>query len=280
MIVDGKAIQEEMKHELKREVSFLALRPRLVVVQVGTDAASTKFVSMKRAFAEEIGVEFILHEFPESAKTEQLVKEIQGYNKDARVNGIIVQLPLPKTIDSDAVIEAIHPAKDPDALRMEEGESFRVPPPVAGAVEEILTRHEIVPQEKHAVVVGYGRLVGKPVAQWLVDNGAHLRVVDKNTPPELFAESILAADIIVSGAGVPGLLKPEMVKEGVVLIDAGTSEGPETPFGNKPLVGDIDPLCAEKASLFAPVPGGVGPITVATIFKNLLALIPRQALDA
>lgn len=277
MIVDGKILQEEMKHELKREVSFLALRPKLVIIQVGDDPASTKFVSLKRAFAEEIGVEFVLEKFPESVTTETLVGQIGEHNKDARVNGIIVQLPLPKTVDTDQVIEAIHPAKDPDVLRALEDEDLRVPPPVAGAVEEILNRNAVSVEGKHAVVIGYGRLVGKPVAQWLVDNGAHLKVVDEHTPPELFSETILSADIIVSGTGVPGLVKPEMVKDGVVLVDAGTSEDPKNPLGASKLSGDIDPACAEKASLFTPVPGGVGPVTVAMIFKNLLLLIPRQS---
>ncbi len=232
---------------------------------------------MKKAFAEEIGVEFQLHEFEETVTTEKLVVAISDFNRDPRVNGVVVQLPLPKTVDAEKVIEAIHPAKDPDALRSLEEEELRVPPPVAGAVEEILERNHISPEEKHAVVIGYGRLVGKPVAQWLVDNGAHLRVVDEHTPPALFAESLAAADIIVSGAGVPALVKPEMVKDGVVLIDAGTSEDPTTPLGLGRLVGDIDPACAAKASLFTPVPGGVGPITIAIIFKNLLLLIPRQS---
>ena len=275
MIVDGKKIRDDIKREIKRDVAFLALRPRLVLILVGSDPASVKFTSMKRAFAEDVGVECIIREFPESVTTEILCSEITELNRDPRVNGIIVQLPLPASIETDVVIEAIHPAKDADALRALEEEERRVPPPVAGAVEEILERNGISPEGKHAVVVGYGRLVGKPVAQWLVDSGAHLRVIDEHTDAHISAEALLNADIIVSGAGVPALIKPEMIKEGVVLIDAGTSESQEL---QGKLVGDIDPLCAEKASLFTPVPGGVGPITIAVIFKNVLLLIGRQSI--
>ncbi len=271
MIVDGKKIRDEIKAELKKEVGFLALRPQLALVQVGTDPASTKFVSMKRAFAEEIGVACIFRQLPEATTTEELQREISVLNADPRVNGIVVQLPLPAHIDTDAVIEAIHPGKDPDSLRTFSEEERGVPPPVAGAVEEILDRNGITPEGLQAVVIGYGRLVGKPVAQWLVDRGAHLHVVDEHTEARRRDALLGNADIIVSGAGVPGLLKPEMVKQGVILIDAGTSE-----TGGK-LVGDIDPRCAEKAALYTPVPGGVGPITVAIIFKNLLLLIGRQS---
>lgn len=269
--VDGRAIRDEIQHELKREVGFLALRPQLALVLVGNDPASRKFVAMKQKFGEEIGVECILREYPETVTTEQLVEEISGLNRDPRVNGIVVQLPLPKGVDVDQVVLAIHPAKDADALRALEEEQRRVLPPVAGAVAEILERNGISPEGKRAVVVGYGRLVGKPVAQWLVDNGARLRVVEEHTDDSIRADALRNADILVAGAGVPGLITPEMVKDGVVLIDAGTSEA------EGKLVGDIDPRCAEKASLFTPVPGGVGPITVSIIFKNLLSLIGRQS---
>lgn len=264
MIVDGKAIKEEMGKELARRIALLGWSPKLVVLEVKGDFASEKFVALKESFAKQIGVTFDKHSFPLAITTEQFVETVKAVSADPTVHGIVVQLPLPEHIDTNAVLAAIHPTKDVDAL----GSTPRVMPPVAGAVAEILVRQGVTPKGKRAVVVGYGRLVGKPVAQWLVDQGAHIHVVDKDTPDA--AGFTKSADIIVSGAGVPGLLKPDMVTPGVALIDAGTSESAGK------LVGDIDPLCAEKASLFTPVPGGVGPVTVAVLFKNLLDLIARQ----
>jgi len=179
-------------------------------------------------------------------------------------DGIIVQIPLPLGIETESVLAAIPADKDVDGINPTIAEAERiVRAPVVEAVREILSRNAIEIEGKKAVVVGEGRLVGKPVAAWLEESGADVFVIthEKGSMNEL-----LDADIVVSGVGEPGLIKPEMIKEGCVLIDAGTSEA------EGKISGDADPLCASKCSLFTPVPGGVGPIAVAMIFKNLLAL--------
>jgi methylenetetrahydrofolate dehydrogenase (NADP+)/methenyltetrahydrofolate cyclohydrolase len=171
-------------------------------------------------------------------------------------DGVIVQLPID---NADALLAKIPAEKDVDAL----GPAPKVPAPVAGAVKEVLERSHVEVKSKKAVVVGAGRLVGEPCARMLGDMGAIVSVV---TLEQGSLDELKEADIIVSGAGSPGLIKPEMLKPGVALIDAGMSE-----LGGK-LVGDADPACAEVASVFTPTPGGIGPIAVAMVYKNLFAL--------
>ena len=179
--------------------------------------------------------------------------------------GIIIQLPLPSNLNTDELLALIPAAKDVDALTAE----ARVMPPVVGAVAEILTKNKIDLKGKKAVVVGKGRLVGAPVASWLTQAGAEVTVADSAT--KNLTELLLTADIVVSGIGRPHFIKPSMLKVGVILIDAGTSET-STDGGSK-LAGDADPACAAKCTLFTPVPGGVGPLTVACLFQNLCSLI-------
>jgi 5,10-methylene-tetrahydrofolate dehydrogenase/methenyl tetrahydrofolate cyclohydrolase len=169
---------------------------------------------------------------------------------------VLVQLPHPQ---ADALLAQIPPDKDVDAL----GLAPKVLAPVAGAVKEILARSDIEVRGKKAIVVGEGRLVGKPISRMLRDMGAEVSVV---TLEQGSLAELKDADIVVSGAGSPHLIQPEMLKPGVILIDAGTSES-----GGR-MVGDCDPACADAASVFTPVPGGVGPVAVAMLFKNLSTL--------
>jgi methylenetetrahydrofolate dehydrogenase (NADP+) / methenyltetrahydrofolate cyclohydrolase len=231
--------------------------PKLLVVQVDEDPVSAQFVYQKKIFAQKIGVLFEEKLFTKKSTTEEVISFIKASDAD----GIVVQLPLPESFDTEKILASIPQNKDVDAL------SPRpiVTPPVAGAVEEILDRNDIEVRGVKALVVGKGRLVGLPVGLWLESLGAEVQYADKNTD-NLFVLT-RAADLIVSGAGVPELITPEMVKDGVVLIDAGTSES----LGKT--VGDCDPACATKAKLFTPVPGGVGPVTVAMLFKNLVELV-------
>ncbi|MDZ4226464.1 MAG: bifunctional 5,10-methylenetetrahydrofolate dehydrogenase/5,10-methenyltetrahydrofolate cyclohydrolase, partial [Patescibacteria group bacterium] len=175
-------------------------------------------------------------------------------------DGIIVQLPHP---NADELIAKLPPEKDVDAVGLPPAGGALVHTPVAEAISEIFVRSGVAAAGKKAVVVGKGRLVGKPAAELLQSLGAHVTVLTQTSGS---LEELQDADIVVLGAGSPGLIGPDMIKEGVVLIDAGTSEA-----GGK-LVGDAQPGCAHVASVFTPVPGGVGPIAVAMIFKNLLTL--------
>lgn len=235
MIIDGRKIADEILSSLRGALTLGVI--------MGTDAASDSFVRMKEKSAARVGV--ALKRFA----PEQLGEALQ-------CDGILVQLPLP---NSEELIKKIPPQKDVDAL----GAHPLVHSPVAGAIEEVLLRTGAEVKGMKAVVVGAGKLVGIPAANLLQEMGAHVSVI---TSTQGSLTELLDADIVVLGAGEPGLIKPSMLRRGVVLIDAGTSES------KGKLAGDADPLCAEVASVFTPVPGGIGPIAVAMIFKNLFEL--------
>lgn len=266
MIIDGRAIAGEIKEELKNKVGQMDEKLSLAVFAGREDLATRKFIEIKKRFADDIGVSIEVKSLP-GATTDKLVKEIQDAAKSC--NGIIVQFPLESGIDTDIVRNAIPLSLDIDVLsdeavsRFARGE-FPILPPVAGAIAEIVRRNNVVLEGKRVVVVGEGRLVGKPASIWARLRGANVTTL--NAESYDISYEIRKADILILGAGVPYLIKPDMVKGGVVIFDAGTSEA------SGKLVGDADPRCAEKASLFTPVPGGIGPITVAMIFKNLVRL--------
>lgn len=242
MLVDGKKIAEEIIAGLGA-----SLRGKRLGIVVGVqDSATDSFVKIKSRVAARLGVAVVRGELEELLKT---------------CDGVIVQLPIS---NSEALLAALPPDKDVDAL----GPAPLVRTPVAGAIAEILRLHEVEPRGKKSVVIGAGRLVGAPAAKLLRELGADVSII---TQAHGSLEQLKVADIVVLGAGEPGLIKPEMLKHGVVLIDAGTSEQ-----GGK-LAGDADPSCAEVCSVFTPVPGGVGPIAVAMIFKNLFELSKKNS---
>lgn len=259
MLVDGKKIRDEILLELKDNFESIG-GAVLAVVWVGDDPATEKFVEYKKKVAEKIGVELRLFEYENNIAQVDLEKELNRLATDQEVDGIIVQLPLPKQIDVEKIINLVPSDKDIDALGIE----AVVMSPVTAAVLEILKRYEISLNKNKFVVLGNGKLVGRPTAVWLAGEGADVSVLDNQTKD---AAVILGqADVIISGIGKPGFIVPSMVKNGVVLIDAGTSEQ------SGKLAGDVDPACAEKASLLTPVPGGVGPIVLAKLFENLWKL--------
>jgi methylenetetrahydrofolate dehydrogenase (NADP+)/methenyltetrahydrofolate cyclohydrolase len=271
VLVDGRKIAEGLKDELRRDLREFSKRPSLGVI-VATDALATrKFVERKCEFGKSIGVKVQLYELSPSASTMELVAAVR--HAAGKHEGLVVQLPLPGAADVDAVRNAIPVTHDVDAISDGaiaefEGATLPILPPVVGAIAEIVKQHNVVVSGAHAVVVGQGRLVGKPAAAWLRREGAVVYIFEKDADA---SSEFAQANIIVLGAGSPGLLTPSMIKEGVVIFDAGTSEA----MGK--LSGDADPTCAEKASLFTPVPGGIGPITVALIFRNLLVLSSSAA---
>lgn len=259
MLIDGKKIRDEILAELKTEFDRMG-GAALAVVWVGEDPATAKFIEQKKKFAQAAGVDLRLFEFPIDVSQEDLEQNLDQLANNSEIKGIIVQLPLPKQIDTAKIINLIPPAKDVDAL----GSEAVVLSPVVRAVREILERYRIGFAGTNFVVIGQGKLVGRPVAVWLVQSGAMVEVADQLTGDiSVFTKN---ADVIICGAGDPGLLRPEMIREGAVIIDAGTSEQAGR------LSGDADPACATKARLFTPVPGGVGPIVIAELFKNLLDL--------
>lgn len=258
MLVDGKKIAAEIAEGLEeRDITLLVLR-------VGHDPASASFIRVKRSFAEKVGIKMIIEHLPEKVTNKELLTRIDKANKDKGVNGVIVQLPLPEHIDAKQVLHSINPNKDPDALSV----NPLVLPPVVAAIEEIVRRYNVDLYFADVAVVGYGQLVGQPVTKWLREAGVEFALITtENKNPEKILRN---ADVIISGVGKPWLIKLKMIKEGCAIIDAGTSESGGV------LKGDVDPACASKCSLFTPVPGGLGPIAVAMLFRNLLALNDRN----
>ncbi|MBI4093754.1 bifunctional 5,10-methylenetetrahydrofolate dehydrogenase/5,10-methenyltetrahydrofolate cyclohydrolase [Candidatus Kaiserbacteria bacterium] len=264
-IVDGKAIAEDIYSELAAKFASLGRVLKLGIVVVGAHPVIESFVRIKSKAAERLGVEMVRVNVSEKSDAGKIIQAVNRLV--TTTDAIIVQLPLPGGIDVNEVLAAVPRDKDVDALNPKISEEERpVHAPVALAVVEILKQSGVTISRARTVVVGAGRLVGAPSAWLLRSLGADVSVFSLE---EGSIEDLKEADIVVSGAGNPSFIKPEHIKEGVVLIDAGTSEL------NKKITGDADPACAEKASLITPVPGGVGPVAVAMIFRNLLTLAVR-----
>ncbi|XKT74530.1 MAG: tetrahydrofolate dehydrogenase/cyclohydrolase catalytic domain-containing protein [Patescibacteria group bacterium UBA2163] len=270
MIFDGKQFAALLAAELKKEVATLPKTPVLGVCIVGENPVSGRYVGLKKQVAQEIGIQIQINQFPSSISTEDLVSAITEHIKNT--DGYIVQLPLPTHIDRSAVLDAVPIAYDIDMLSCTATQAYykgvtHILPPVVGVCAEILSHHAIPLKGKKTVVIGNGQLVGKPVAHWLRTQGAEVVVVERD---DAIKEKTIDAEIIVLGAGAPGILTPDMISEGVCILDAGTSEAGGS------LKGDADPHCAEKASLFTPVPGGIGPVTVVMLLKNLITLAQKH----
>lgn len=255
MLFNGRQRATEIQTELKSTCSG----GQLVVVATNPDPASMSYMRIKQKVGETIGITVTI----ETVAQEEIIATVTKLATLDSVDGIVVQLPLPEGINPDIVTSHIPADKDPDAL----GSNARVISPVARAVLDILNESKVSFSDVQAVVVGRGKLVGQPVTQMLKAKGVHLTIVDEETPREDFESALKQADIVVSGAGVPGLIQPHMLQRDCVLIDAGTSES-----GGK-IVGDADPACESVARVMTPVPGGVGPLAVTMLFANLCDLI-------
>ncbi|MDB5238202.1 MAG: FolD bifunctional protein methylenetetrahydrofolate dehydrogenase [Candidatus Kaiserbacteria bacterium] len=265
MNIDGKAVAESIYIELAERRKAIQGTVGLGIVVASHDPVIESFVRIKSRAARRLNVELRRLDLLNQPQTADALSAIERLGP--KVGGIIVQLPLPEALDTDAILSAIPPFLDVDGINptvIDEGRFVLAP--VAGAIEQILKRSNIDVTGKRCVVVGAGRLVGAPAAHLMRKLGAEVSVVTLESGS---LEELKDADVVILGAGNPGFVKPEMIKDGVVLIDAGTSEQ-----GGK-VRGDADPSCAEKCSLFTPVPGGLGPIAVAMIFKNLFDLVEK-----
>ena len=259
MIIDGRALAAEILAKTKVRAEALTHKPKVVAL-VGSETPATKsYLKIKSARAADAGCDFEVRTYPSTYSDAQAV---------------IIQLPLPEGVDTKAACDALPLEKDADVLsaeartKFETGEEGALLPPVVGAVKKVLEVGRVEVVGKRAVVIGKGFLVGAPVATWLKQQGVEVTVVTKETA-DLF-EALSTADIIVSGAGVPNLITPDVLKQGVVLIDAATSES------NGVIAGDADPACADKCSIFTPVPGGIGPMAVACLFENAVHLAEAE----
>lgn len=264
-IVEGKKIASFLKESLKKVIKEKDLQKSLAIFYVGENPVIDNFINLKKKFGEDVGVRVRVFKYEESITTQKLVKEIKNISED--FDGVIVQLPLPKHIDKKKALNAVPSEKDVDVLSDKKYKKFAKGdfsffPPVAGAISEIFNFYGVSFANKNIVVVGQGLLVGGPVFDWLKALKLKPKIVNEKTKNK--NEIYKKADIIISGVGQASIIKKSFVKKGVVLIDAGSSSE------DGQIVGDISKDCKDKASLFSMVPGGVGPITVAILFKNIL----------
>ena len=282
-ILDGKKTSEALKQEIAEEVKQLKTEgkkvPHLAAVLVGDDGASLTYVGSKVKACEQVGFESTLVKLPANISEEALLREIEKLNANPEIDGYIVQLPLPKHIDEQKILLAIDPTKDVDGFhpanfgRMALDMEAFIPATPFG-IMELLKRYEVPTKGKHVVVVGRSHIVGRPISILLSQKGAQgnatVTLTHSHTPN--LAELTRQADIVVTALGIPEFLKGDMVKEGVTVIDVGITrlKDDNTHKGYR-IVGDVafDEV-KEKASYITPVPGGVGPMTIAMLLKNTL----------
>ena len=286
-LILGKEVSEEIYGELRQRIEALKARgvtPGLAVVLVGDDPASQVYVRKKGEMCEELGMRSTTIVMPKETTQEELLMKVAELNADPLIHGYLVQLPLPDHIDEEAVIDAIDPSKDVDCFhpsnvgRMLIGDPDFLPATPAG-VQQMLVRSGIETAGRHVVVVGRSNIVGKPMAAMMVQRGvgadSTVTVVHSKTPN--LAEITSTADILVVAIGKPRFITADMVKEGAVVIDVGTSriQDPTHPKGSR-LVGDVDfDAVKEKASYITPVPGGVGPMTICMLMANAVRAAER-----
>lgn len=264
-IIDGRALALEHEQKLKNELSKLDKRPKVVSILIGDDPASVLYTKIKQKKAADLGIDFEVLRFKIETKYTDLLDTIKQLNEDKIVNGIMVQLPIPDQFlaghEWEEITKLINPGKDIDGLTPNSPYLSAT----AKAVISILEDEQIEVRNKKVVIIGKSDLVGKPIARELTIMGAVITVVDRKTPNP--AEVCSKADILISAAGSPYLVKKDWVKEGVVIVDVGTSE-----LGGK-IVGDIDPEVYQKAGTVTPSPGGVGPMTVISLMENIVLTV-------
>ncbi len=288
-IISGTEIAAQIREELKEKVKELkgkGVTPGLAMVRVGEDPASVSYVKGKSKASEELDIYSETIVFPEDAKEEEVLAKVEELNKDPEFHGILVQLPLPKHIDTDKVLVAIEPVKDVDGFhpvnvgKLLIGEPYFLPCTPHG-VQELLTRSGHDPGGKHVVICGRSNIVGKPLMAILVQKkkGANATVTICHTGTKDLPSIARQADILVAAMGAPKAITADMVKEGVVVIDVGVNRIPDaTKKSGFRLVGDTDfDAIVEKAEAITPVPGGVGPMTVTMLMANTVRAAEMQS---
>lgn len=288
-ILDGRAAAAAMKDEMRAQVADLASRgvvPGLGTVLVGDDPGSKWYVAGKHRDCAEVGIESIRRDLPESVTQDELEEVIDELNADDACTGYIVQLPLPKHIDTDAILERIDPAKDADGLHptnlgrlmLNVNRPITTPLPCTPrGVIELMLRNGIELDGKHVVVIGRGVTVGRSIGSLLTRREYNATVTLTHTGTRNLPELLRQADVIVAAAGAPRIVRPEDVRPGAIVLDVGVSreEDPET--GKSRIVGDVDPGVAEVAAWISPNPGGVGPMTRALLLKNVVDMAELSA---
>ncbi len=280
-ILDGKNLAKQIRRELADEVATFhkesGITPTLAAVLVGDDPASEVYVRNKRKDCEEVGIASVLEKLPVETTQEQLLTVIEQLNEDSRIHGILVQLPLPKQIDTEAVFEAVSPHKDVDAFhpenvgRLVQGRPVFLPCTPHGVVE-LLKRNNIPTAGKHVVVVGRSDIVGKPLSIMLAQKGADATVTLCHSRTADLPSVTRLADILVVAIGKPNFITADMVRPGATVVDVGINRV------ESGLVGDVDyePV-SEVAGAITPVPGGVGPLTRVMLLVNTLTAARRSS---
>ncbi len=279
-ILDGKALSKKIEDQVAEGVKTLkdetGRTPGLAVILVGSDPASHAYVGMKKKACDRVGFYSVTHEMPADISQDAIENTIMMMNQNPSIDGILIQLPLPEQIDTTKLLELVAPNKDVDGFhpynvgRLTTGLDGFVPCTPLG-VMELLAEYNIDPKGMNAVVVGASNIVGKPMAALLLNADATVQVTHIHTKD--LKACTLNADIILVGAGVINLIKEEMVKEGAIIIDIGINRA-----DNGKLVGDVDfENVAPKSSYITPVPGGVGPMTIAMLLQNTLRAAKAHA---
>ncbi len=289
ILLDGKKIAADIKNEISEKVNAIKARgfraPNLAIIIVGDDSASHTYVDGKIKACKAVGFDFTLMHFANTISEEKLLKHVDQLNQDEDIDGFIVQLPLPEHVSVEKVTGCIAPAKDVDGFTNQNFGSIisknqLILPATPFGIMELLRRYEIDLEGKYCVVVGASRLVGAPISMMMLEDGhATVTVCHKFTPD--ITQFTKNADILISAVGKPGLIGSEMVKEGAVIVDVGTSRVEDkTRKSGFRLVGDIEfDEVEKKASYITPVPGGVGPMTIASLLLNTIKAYEKQHPD-
>ena len=267
MIINGKELSQYIIRRLRKEFSNFK-KVNLAIIAVGNNPSVFSFIKQKKKTADNLGVNLKVFKFQKSVSTKKLIQKIVELKKDKRIQGIILQLPLPENINPDDIISFIPPEKDVDGFVKK---SINLPPSVE-VVKFLIRKYNINYKDKKIAIVGFGRLVGKPIYDWFRKKKVKIFVVEKQAPLKERKKIIKSADILISGVGKANLIPGTWVKKGSVIIDFGYD------FKNGKVYGDVSKNASKNALIFTPTPNGTGPILVAMVFKNLLKCCKAQNL--
>ena len=274
LLMDGKALAAKVRAEVAREVEEIGASIGLATVLVGDDPASAVYVRRKQEACREVGIEPVDHHLEASISESELLEVVERLNGDDRITGILVQLPLPEQIDEDRIIRSVHPIKDVDGFHpLNAGQLLQGNPTFAAAtpagIMELLRAYDVELKGRRAVVVGRSNIVGKPMALLLLAEHATVTIAHSRTKD--LGEVVREADVVIVAVGRPETVTADMVKEGATVIDVGINRV------NGTLVGDVSVEVRDQAGLLTPVPGGVGPMTIAALLRNTARAARYQA---
>ncbi len=270
-ILDGKALALKIKGEIALKVEKLPRQPGLGTILVGTDPGSLSYVAGKHRDCAEVGIASIRVDLPANASEVEILATVAQLNNEANCTGFIVQLPLPAAVDAQKVLAAVDPMKDADGLHPSNLgrlvlDSKTIVPCTPKAILRLLTEYQINLSGKSVLIIGRGTTVGRPLSILLSQKAVDATVTLAHTATKNLAELVKSADVVIAAIGKPHFIKPAMIKAGAVVIDVGITRK------DAQLLGDVDPSVIDVASYFAPMPGGVGPMTRAMLLSNLLEL--------